>query len=365
MTTISASAEPIYRLRARTQLLQAGDTLLLALGDRRAKIKPFNETMQRFLHLLSAGTTRTQVRACMLAGQEGKQGKIVEECLTSLLQGGFIEQVNLGLPADLDPLDLDRFERLLHFFSEFEQAGMTRFEYLSRLRKARVAIVGTGGLGSWVVYNLLCCGVGFLRLIDGDKVEASNLNRSILYTEDDIGALKVEAATRAALRFAPRTQIEQVNLFISCPEDLAPHVGDVDLVVGVADQPVWLIREWVARAGLMVGVATVQASGLRVGPFYLPGRSSCAMCDWMQMVDHHPRLPAIIEAQRHLPKGTTGSISPLGTITAGVLSLEIFRHLSGYGSPKTLNAVWEMHDGLTAALTSVPPHPTCPVCAHS
>jgi hypothetical protein len=240
---------------------------------------------------------------------------------------------------------------------------MSCFDYLARLRKARVTIIGTGGLGSWVIYNLLCCGVGFLRLIDGDNVEVSNLNRSILYTEKDIGATKVEAAARAALRFAPRTQIEKVNAFISCPEDLVPHVGDVDLVVGVADQPIWLIREWVARAGLMTGVATVQASGLRVGPFYLPGKSSCAMCYWMHLVDQHPRLPAITEAQRYLPRGTTGSISAPGTITAGVLSMDIFRYLSGYGSPYTLNAIWEMHDSLTAALTNIPPHPRCPVCA--
>jgi hypothetical protein len=52
--------------------------------------------------------------------QQGEQqGKIVEECLTYLLQAGFIEQQNLEAPPDLDPLDLARFDRLLHFFLGF------------------------------------------------------------------------------------------------------------------------------------------------------------------------------------------------------------------------------------------------------
>ena len=63
-----------------------------------------------------------------------------------------------------------------------------------RLARASVAIVGVGGLGSPVALYLAAAGVGRLGLIDDQKVEASNLNRQVVYEECDIGRTKVEAA---------------------------------------------------------------------------------------------------------------------------------------------------------------------------
>ena len=73
-----------------------------------------------------------------------------------------------------------------------------------RLREAKVAVLGVGGLGGWAAWSLACCGVGEMWLIDGDRVEASNLNRQILYTEADLGLLKVEVGGGAAR--APSTR---------------------------------------------------------------------------------------------------------------------------------------------------------------
>ena len=55
-------------------------------------------------------------------------------------------------------------------------------------------MLGVGGLGGWVALNLACCGVGEMLLLDFDKVELSNLNRQVLYSEADIGRFKAEAA---------------------------------------------------------------------------------------------------------------------------------------------------------------------------
>ena len=74
-------------------------------------------------------------------------------------------------------------------------------EYQRRAAKARVAMLGLGGLGSWAAYALACCGVGELVLVDGDRVEESNFNRQILYREHDVGRLKTEAAAEALAAF--------------------------------------------------------------------------------------------------------------------------------------------------------------------
>ncbi len=65
-----------------------------------------------------------------------------------------------------------------------------------RLSKARVLIVGVGGLGSPVALYLAAAGVGTLGLIDGDKVSLNNLQRQVLYTENQIGQPKAMCAAK-------------------------------------------------------------------------------------------------------------------------------------------------------------------------
>lgn len=65
-----------------------------------------------------------------------------------------------------------------------------------RLQEASVLIVGLGGLGCPVSLYLAGAGVGKLGLVDPDTVSLSNLHRQLLYTEEQIGELKVEAASR-------------------------------------------------------------------------------------------------------------------------------------------------------------------------
>src|SRR5262249_26397212 len=89
--------------------------------------------------------------------------------------------------------ELARFDRQLRYFSDLGQrGGLTPSACQPRLRKGRVAVLGVGGLGGRVAWELACRGVGELLLIDGDRVELSNLNRQIQYTEADVGLLKAE-----------------------------------------------------------------------------------------------------------------------------------------------------------------------------
>ena len=65
---------------------------------------------------------------------------------------------------------------------------------MKKIRKAKAVVIGAGGLGSVTATQLVALGIGSLRLIDGDVVELSNLQRQLLYREKNIGEPKVEAA---------------------------------------------------------------------------------------------------------------------------------------------------------------------------
>ena len=87
-----------------------------------------------------------------------------------------------------------------------------------KLKKARVLVVGAGGLGSPVLQYLAAAGVGKLGIIDDDMVSLSNLQRQILYNVDDIGKPKVDAAQTQELESTP-----EVHRPCLCSLDHANH----------------------------------------------------------------------------------------------------------------------------------------------
>lgn len=80
------------------------------------------------------------------------------------------------------------------------QNGLIGEENTRKLTEARVALIGLGGVGGACVEALTRCGVGHLLFMDGDVFSASNLNRQLLCTEEDLGKSKAEAARERALR---------------------------------------------------------------------------------------------------------------------------------------------------------------------
>lgn len=355
----AASTGPL-RLRARTQMIADDSRLILRLGSRVRAIAPFDEIVEHLIHALAKGITRGEaLKQAAAFGPEAAE--FTSRLMDQLVHDDFIEQF-VEAPPEIPSAQLARLSRLLDFFSEFEQPGITRYDYMCRVMSARVAVLGTGGLGSWVTYNLACMGVGELVLIDGDKVEASNLNRSILYTEADIGRPKVEAARDSIMRFSPRMQVRVHEVFVDGAERLARLLEDVTLLISCADQPPSKIGEWVSMAARLAEVPCLTASGTRVGPLYIPGRTSCAMCDWASQVERNPRLPRIIEQSTRLPRGNSGSLSALATMASAPAALDAFRFLSGYAAPSTLNAVLRFEGTSGTTTTPLPPHPDCVNC---
>jgi len=79
---------------------------------------------------------------------------------------------------------------------------------IEKLNKAKVAVFGLGGVGSYVVEGLVRSGVGNFVLIDDDKICLTNLNRQILATTKTVGEPKVEVAKRRILEINPKANVE-------------------------------------------------------------------------------------------------------------------------------------------------------------
>ena len=84
---------------------------------------------------------------------------------------------------------------------------------VEKLKNARVAVFGVGGVGGYTVEALARCGVGNLDLIDSDTVSVSNINRQILATHSTVGMLKVEAAKARILDINPQCNVRTYPIF--------------------------------------------------------------------------------------------------------------------------------------------------------
>ena len=78
---------------------------------------------------------------------------------------------------------------------------------MERLKKARVAVFGIGGVGGYTVEALARSGVGTLDLIDNDKVCISNINRQIIAAEDTVGRSKVDVAAERVHLINPYAKV--------------------------------------------------------------------------------------------------------------------------------------------------------------
>ncbi len=146
------------------------------------------------------------------------------------VRGGFTRWKADGLPIEHGALDADAAERYARHLvlPEIGVAGQ------ARLMRARVALVGAGGLGSPIGLYLAAAGVGTLTLIDDDRVERSNLQRQVVHLDERIGLPKVESARRtlAGLNPSIRVHAVQERLRASNVENL---LRDHDVVVDGAD----------------------------------------------------------------------------------------------------------------------------------
>ena len=87
-------------------------------------------------------------------------------------------------------------------------------EGLERLRRAHVAVIGLGGVGSWAVEALARCGIGKLTLVDLDDICISNVNRQLHAIDGELGKPKVEVMARRVNAINPECQVHALQTFL-------------------------------------------------------------------------------------------------------------------------------------------------------
>jgi molybdopterin/thiamine biosynthesis adenylyltransferase len=217
-----------------------------------------------------------------------------------------------------------------------------------KLKAASALIVGAGGLGSPAALYLAAAGVGALFVADPDVVDRSNLQRQILYAEDDVGRPKAEAAADRLAALNPHIFVAGYNGAFnnSTADELCEGV---DLVLDGTDD--FGVRFEVNAACVRHGKPLISgAIGRWTGQVGVFGRQPCYRC----LV---PEVPP--EAETCVAVGVVGA---LAGVVGSMMALEAIKLIAGVGEP--LDGRLLIYDALSAETRTVKvgADPECPVC---
>jgi len=208
----------------------------------------------------------------------------------------------------LSPEELERYQRQI-IIPGFGEEGQ------EKLKRARVLVVGAGGLGSPGTLYLAAAGVGTLRIVDSDIVTLGNLNRQILHWTRDIGRNKIESAAEKLREINPEIKVETVNVKLT-GENARKIAQGYDLIVDAVDNlPTRYLLNRTAmdlKLPLFHGaVYGFQGQAMTI----LPDQTPCLMCLY----------------RGASPRGKVPVIGVTPAVIASIQATEVIKYITGLG----------------------------------
>lgn len=218
------------------------------------------------------------------------------------------------------------------------------------LRDSSALVVGLGGLGSTATMYLAAAGVGRLLLSDRDRVDVTNLQRQIVYTQADLGRPKTEAARERLASLNPEVRLLAFEGRLT-PERLAEMVGQADVVLDCTDNfPTrFAINEACVRARKpLVSGAAIRFEG-QLAVFDRRSGGPCYAC----------LFPPQGEAQESCEEA--GILGPVAGTVGALQALAALQVLLGRSENVGKLRTWNAMD-MSWRSSTIRRDPRCPVC---
>jgi adenylyltransferase/sulfurtransferase len=192
-----------------------------------------------------------------------------------------------------------------------------------QIKSSRVLIVGAGGLGSPLALYLAAAGIGNIGIIDFDNVDISNLQRQILYSDNDVGKSKVEIAKKRIEKLNPEIKITVYNEKLTNANAL-DIFKNYDIVADAADnfQTRYLVNDACALSGIADVWASVYKFEGQVSVFDAK-KGACYRC-------FHPVAPKPGSVPSCEESGVIGAITG---IIGSIQACEVLKIITGAGNP--------------------------------
>jgi len=238
----------------------------------------------------------------------------------------------------LTEVERQKYDRQIRLWGEEKQIN---------LKKAKIGLIGTGGLGSPILLYLAVAGVGKIILADKDRVELSNLNRQVLHWNRDVGKNKPISAQEKLKEINP-----DMDIVIYCEEvgrdNIEQIFQNVDVVIdGLDNFPTrFILNEYAVKRRIPLFHGAIWGLEGRATTI-IPGKTLCLHCFYKEAP----------------PK----EIFPVAGVTPGLIGIvqvtEVIKYFTQTGE-LLLNQLL-LYDGETMTFRKIPlkKDPRCPVCA--
>ncbi len=236
----------------------------------------------------------------------------------------------------LDPDEISRYQRHI-LLPEIGGAGQ------QKLKRARVMVIGAGGLGSPVLQYLAAAGIGTLGIADDDRVVLSNLQRQVIHDSGTVGEMKTQSAADAIARLNPHVRIVRFEERFSA-EMSALHLPRFDLLIDGSDnfetRYAAADAAELSRIPLVTGAVGRFDGSLTVLKPYETGPDGQLLPRYRDLFPAPPPeglVPACAEA---------GIVGALTGVIGTLMAMEAIKLIAGIGEPLTGRLL--LYDGLSA-----------------
>ncbi len=220
-----------------------------------------------------------------------------------------------------------------------------------KLLSSRVLVVGAGGLGSPALFYLACAGVGTIGIVDGDRVELSNLQRQILHTTQDLDELKTASAKDKLQRLNPDVAIEMYSEPLT-RESGVELINRYEFVIEATDdfKTKFLVNDICIRLGVPfchAGILGMFGQMMTV----VPGKGACYRCVFGD-----------IPEKGHV--ASTAEVGVLGAVSGVLGTLQATEAVKFFvGGGKLLVGRLLTYDALNLKFREITlPPPSCKTC---
>ena len=182
---------------------------------------------------------------------------------------------------------------------------------IEKLEKSKVSIIGIGGIGCPLAIYLVSSGIKYIRLIDKDIIEKSNLNRQILFTSDDIGQKKVSIAKKKLLKINPNCQIKIIDENLNKSNTI--NLSNSSIIIDTSDswETMKIVNEYCVKESISLVSSSVVGFDVVVALFE-------------NKKNHHLCLNCLFPNKNDidLPRCDTVGVSGIATGMAGLLAAQ-------------------------------------------
>jgi molybdopterin/thiamine biosynthesis adenylyltransferase len=258
-------------------------------------------------------------------------------------------QAREALPEPEGPFSNAELERYARHIILREIGGPGQ----KKLKQARVLVIGAGGLGSPALMYLAAAGVGTIGVIDDDHVDASNLQRQIIHTDDRVYQPKVQSAAEAMSELNPYVTVRPYQRRLE-PDMAEALFGDYDIILDGTDNfdTRYLANRVAARLGKpLISGALSQWEG-QISVFDPARGTPCYECIFHQ-APAAGLAPSCAEA---------GVLGPLPGVIGSMMAVEAVKLITGAGA--ALRGEMLIYDALygESRKMTFKPRTDCPVC---